>query len=232
MIDYHHIYTNQAVLYDRLVAREDYQGNIGVALANVRTLAGLDIVELGAGTGRLTRLLAPLARRVLAMDISGPMLGIAQVHLKVSGWRNCFLALADNAWLPLTNGSADMVLAGWSLGHQVGWHPDTWPSRIDRVISEMKRIVRPGGVIVILETMGTGRETPQPPAQGLAAYYNRLEQHFGFSSTWFRTDYAFESTEEGVALTRFFFGDGLARQLEEEGTTILAECTGLWWLYW
>ena len=48
------IYASRARDYERLVAREDYQGNILKALQDIRALAGLDVVELGAGTGRLT----------------------------------------------------------------------------------------------------------------------------------------------------------------------------------
>ena len=58
------IYRTRADDYDTLVAREDFQGNLPQALAKIRPWAGLDVVELGAGTGRLTRLLAPAAASV------------------------------------------------------------------------------------------------------------------------------------------------------------------------
>ncbi|RAP21073.1 hypothetical protein C2W64_03656 [Brevibacillus laterosporus] len=31
-------------------------------------------------------------------------------------------------------------------------------------MSEIKRVLRPGGTAIIFETMGTGYETPHPPA--------------------------------------------------------------------
>ena len=72
--------------------------------------------------------------------------------------------------------------------------------------------------------------------EALADYYTFLQQA-GFSSTWIRTDYRFESLAEAESLTRFFFGDELARTLEqqcaavvENGWVILPECTGIWWL--
>ena len=55
MPDYQAIYQNQAAQYELMVSREDYQGNLLPALNAIRPLAGLDVVELGAGTGRLTR---------------------------------------------------------------------------------------------------------------------------------------------------------------------------------
>ena len=64
MPDFKAIYAHHADQYDQLVAREDYQQNIIRALRQIRPLDGLDVVELGAGTGRLTRMLTPLARGI------------------------------------------------------------------------------------------------------------------------------------------------------------------------
>jgi hypothetical protein len=83
--------------------------------------------------------------------------------------------------------------------------------------------------MIILETLGTGRESPEPPNEGLARYYNRLENEQGFSHSWIRTDYKFESVDEADKLTRFFFGDELADHILTEKITVLPECTGIWW---
>jgi hypothetical protein len=94
----------------------------------------------------------------------------------------------------------------------------------------MKRVLRPGGTVIILETLGTGCESPHPPSDALAAYYALLEEEHGFSATWIRTDYRFASLSEAEDLTRFFFGDGLADRVAREGLVTLPECTGIWWL--
>ena len=112
----------------------------------------------------------------------------------------------------------------------MSWYPDTWRREIASVLGQMQRVLRPGGTAIVVETLGTGRETPQPPNAGLAAYYAYLEQERGFSSTWIRTDYRFQSLAEAVQLTRFFFGDELAARVEREGLICLPECTGIWWL--
>ncbi len=89
-------------------------------------------------------------------------------------------------------------------------------------------MLRPGGTIIILETLGTGYETPHSP-DSLMAYYAFLEEEEGFSSTWIRTDYQFESLTEAEALTRFFFGESMADKVISEDPVILPECTGIWW---
>jgi ubiquinone/menaquinone biosynthesis C-methylase UbiE len=233
--DYRAIYATRARDYDRLVAREDIEGNIWRALHSPeqdctgRLFEGADVVELGAGTGRLTCMLAPMVQRIWAFDVSRHMLHTARAKLEGSGLRNWELAVADNRRLPVGDGVADVAIAGWSLGHLVAWHPDSWRGEIGRALREMERALRPGGTVILLETLGTGEETPRPPHAGLAAYYGFLEQERGFSSTWMRTDYVFASLDEAEELTRFFFGAGLAERVRREGLVRLPECTGLWW---
>jgi ubiquinone/menaquinone biosynthesis C-methylase UbiE len=234
MTDYQEIYAGHADRYDQLVAREDYQGHILPALRKIRPLEGLDVVDLGAGTGRLSCLLAPLVKSLVLLDASPHMLAFAAAKLACSArggraldnWRT---QVADNRCLPLDDGIADVAISGWSLGYLVGEHPKTWQGEVEKALREMRRVLRPRGTILILETLGTGHETPHPPSEGLADYYAFLEAG-GFSSTWIRTDYRFDSLEEAESLTRFFFGDELAALVVEYKWVILPECTGIWWL--
>jgi ubiquinone/menaquinone biosynthesis C-methylase UbiE len=206
-----------------MVSREDYQGNLVPALQGIRALDGLDLVEVGAGTGRLTKLLAPLVDSLVALDVSEHMLArLRESVLDVS------TIAADNRALPLANGTADVVIAGWSIAHSVEWYPDTWRTETGKAIVEMFRVARHGGTAIILETLGTGNETPAPPNEGLAQFYQMLENEYGFRLTALRTDYQFESPAEGQALLRFFFGDALADRVVVEQLTILPECTGIW----
>ena len=185
------IYTHHADQYERLVAREDYQQKIVPALNKIRSLTGVEVVELGAGTGRLTCLLAPLVERIHFFDISQHMLETAVVKLKKMGLNNGSGGVADNRRLPVVDQVADVAIEGWSFGHFTGWYPDRWRTEIGQALAEMKRVLRPGGSAMILETLGTGFETPTPPSQNLADFYAFLEEEHNFSYTWLRTDYQF-----------------------------------------
>lgn len=224
MVDFKQIYTQQAERYDRMVMCEDYQGNILQALLQIRPFPCDMLVDIGAGTGRLSRLLSPHANRIFAFDIAEPMLRVAQKNLSTD------LAVADNRDLPLATAVADVVVAGWSLGHFVGWYPQTWQIEIGQVLAEMRRVAHKGGQIIILETLGTSVIAPQPPTAGLAAYYAWMQYTHGFAHKWIRTDYQFGSVVEADELTRYFFGDELANQIQQKQLTQLPECTGIWWL--
>ncbi len=61
------IYQSEGDRYEALVSREDYKGNIPRAIDEIIKVDGLDILDLGAGTGRLTLLLAPRVKSIRAL---------------------------------------------------------------------------------------------------------------------------------------------------------------------
>jgi len=223
---YAEIYAHHAEEYEQLIAREDYMGNILAALQELTPLLGLDVIDMGAGTGRLTRLLAPFARSVCAFDTSAAMLAVARMHLEAESAHKWRVAVADHRALPLESHSADLAISGWSLCYTVVWEQD-WQAELGRALAEMRRVARPGGTLVIVETLGTGVATPAPP-EGLKHYFACLDAE-GFASTWIRTDYRFASVEEARALTTFFFRDDMSDRLASREPAILPECTGIWW---
>ena len=223
------IYRHQADLYDRLVAREDYQGNLFAALNDIRPLDGLKVVEFGAGTGRLTRLLSVMVKRVYAFDIEHSMLSRARESMSTTGMSNWTLARGDNQRMPVRSGAADLVIEGWSFGHATEWFSDNWRAHIDTMLAEMRRIARSGGTAILIETMGTGARRPRPPADALAQLYEYWQIQHGFNFRWIRTDFHFASQQEAAELMPFFFGDELARRALHGGKTIVPECTGIWW---
>ena len=223
------VYSTMAERYEQLISREDYQGNIPKILNEIINYEGLHIVDIGAGTGRLTCMLAPKAEEITALDSSSAMLEVTEQKLKQQMKKNWSTKISDIRTIPLPNNSVDVVTAGWSICYVGNTNIEGWEHNVKVVIDEAKRVLKSNGVIIIFETFGTGNEEPHAP-DFLSNYYSILEDQYGFSHKWIRTDYKFEDVGEAEHLTRFFFGDWIADRIVSENLTVLPECTGVWWL--
>ena len=221
------IYQNDGDRYEALISREDYQGNISRAIDEIINVKGLDVLDLGAGTGRLTLILAPRAKSIRAFDLSEEMLRVCRERLITSGLSNWQVDVADHRQLPVEDHSADLVVSGWSVAYLAVWHPDSWRDELEKWLNEMKRVLNGDGTIILLESLGTGNESPIK-LDHLKDYYPWLDEA-GFQSKWIRTDYKFESLEEAEELSRFFFGDELGDKVVKNTWIVLPECTGVWW---
>ncbi len=106
---------------------------------------------------------------------------------------------------------------------------EAWQQQLTQAIDEMRRVLRPGGTIIIIETLGTGETEPKPQADWFAEYFAFLENDLGFQSTAIRTDLKFDSLDKAAATISFFFGDDWNDKVRRNNWIIVPECTGLWW---
>lgn len=217
------IYANEPDQYQRLVAAEDAYGELAARIEATAERANT-IVDIGAGTGRLTVPLCRYGVEVHAVDQAAPMLEVAARRLESSAgtWR---LSVGDARELPIPDQWADGALAGWVYGHFTEWHPDDWRDELAAAIAEMDRVVRPGGTEVVIDTLGTAVAEPGAPNAALAAYHEELER-VGFERSVLRTDYRFASVEESIELLDWFFG--LGDWARGHNSPLIPEFTG-WW---
>jgi ubiquinone/menaquinone biosynthesis C-methylase UbiE len=223
------IYSARAREYHELVSREDMQGNLPRALKELADFRGKTVIELGAGTGRVTRIIAPLAGRVLAFDRSRHMLERAGAYLSEEIRRNVRLAEADNRAVPLPDSSAEILIEGWSFGHSVSREGGDWKKAAEEILTECLRLVKPGGALILIETLGTGYRVPHPPGPHLPLFFSWLQEESGFALKWIRTDYLFESLAKARELVGFFFGQMVEHEILASGQVVVPECTGIWW---
>jgi len=222
------IYKTEGDKYEALIAREDYQGNILKALTEITDLENRLVLDLGAGTGRLTCLLAPIVKHIHTFDISEEMLRVCREKLSKTNLSNWKIDVADHRQLPIDDNSANLVVSGWSVSYLAVWNKETWRAELEKWLTEMKRILTPNSYIVLFESLGTGNDSPIK-LEHLKDFYVWLDE-VGFQNKIIRTDYKFESIQEAEELSRFFFGDELSDKVLKNNWIILPECTGVWWL--
>lgn len=213
--------------YDALVSAEDCERNVARMLSQLLP-KNARVLELGAGTGRLTQILLEVGCTVTATEQTPEMASVARERLERAGLHGWTLELLDASTeqLPRSPGGFDAVIAGWVLGHWVGWHPHRWRGLVDRCLTEMERAAEPSGRVIVIETLGTGFEQPTPPPS-LLPYYALLEER-GYVRRWERTDYLFPSHDEAVRTLTSFFGNSRGVELARAGSARIPECTGFW----
>jgi len=110
---------------------------------------GLAVADVGTGTGILAGELARLGCRVVAVDHSSRMLAAARANLEAAGAADVELREGPAEALPLREGEVDAAFAHMVL-HYLASPPDA--------IAEMVRVVRPGGVVVLVDFERHDRE--------------------------------------------------------------------------
>jgi ubiquinone/menaquinone biosynthesis C-methylase UbiE len=217
------IYANEADTYHRLIAAEDTYGELAARIEEI-SAAAETIVDIGTGTGRLALQLSRPGKRVHGVDMAQAMLDVAAIKLENTDgeW---VLSRGDARELPVADSWADVAVAGWIFGHFTEFGAETWEGDLDTAIAEMDRVVKPGGLEVVIDTLGTAVTEPAAPAPLLDEYHRRLETA-GFGRSVLRTDYRFASVEESIELLDWFFG--LGDWAREHNDPVVPEFTG-WW---
>jgi SAM-dependent methyltransferase len=116
----------------------------------IRTAAGPDtqpILEVGAGTGRIGAAFAAAGDRYVGVDPSRPMLErfAAKLAALPQSRSHGLLVQADGQTLPFRNDAFGTVLLVSVLSGVRGWR---------RLLDESRRVIRPGGVLVLGHAAG------------------------------------------------------------------------------
>jgi ubiquinone/menaquinone biosynthesis C-methylase UbiE len=104
--------------------------------------AGELVLDVAAGTGHVARALAPLARQVVAVDLTRAMLEGGRTQAESAGLDNVLFQEGDASALPYLDESFDLVVTRFSLHH---FEDPRIP------LSEMVRVCRPGGRVGVAD---------------------------------------------------------------------------------
>ena len=106
------------------------------------------VADLGCGTGNVAEVLAPIVKRVIAVDQSAPMIAAAKKRL--GSVANVEFVSAELTKLPLGEASVDAAVCVLVLHHI---------ENFEAAIREMRRITRPSGNVLILDMVEHDRSS-------------------------------------------------------------------------
>jgi phosphatidylethanolamine/phosphatidyl-N-methylethanolamine N-methyltransferase len=133
------IYSRFARFYDRIFTWVFYP-RIELVIRGLEIETRARVLEVGVGTG-LSLDAYPRTCSVVGIDLAPDMLERASRKVRANGWRNIELAVGDAQALEFPDDSFDYVTSF----HVVSVVPDPC-----LMMSEMIRVCRPGGTIVVI----------------------------------------------------------------------------------
>ncbi len=104
-----------------------------------------DLLDVGCGQGRLLKLLASRAHRVVGVDIDPEARRLARAELLLAGVPNCSLRQGDMYSLPFDDSAFDTIILDDVLADA---------ARPGAAVAEARRLLRPGGRILFLAAVG------------------------------------------------------------------------------
>jgi ArsR family transcriptional regulator len=122
------------------LGEEDRQLHKALVELTVATSLG-DLLDVGCGQGRLLKLLATRARRLVGVDIDPAARRLARAELLLAGLPNCSLRQGDMYALPFADAEFDTIILDDVLADA---------ARPADAIGEARRLLRPGGRILFL----------------------------------------------------------------------------------
>lgn len=122
--------------------------------------SGFRVLDVAAGTGHLSRAIAPHVQQVIAIDMTQEMLREARKAAAGACIENILFEEADAAALPYQDNSFEMVLSRFAIHHF---------EKPELQLKEMVRVCRPEHIVGIIDLLS-------PVDEDLIAPYNRLER--------------------------------------------------------
>ena len=106
------------------------------------------VADIGCGTGNAAEMIAPVVRKVIAIDREPAMLDAARQRLR--SLKNVEFRQGDVHELPIKSGEVDVAMSFLVL---------VYVKQPSTAVMELARIIRPGGVVMIVDLVPHDRES-------------------------------------------------------------------------
>ena len=139
------IYNKYPEVYDKKApARWDIND-----IATITHLEGKTVADVGAGSGRIAFLVAPLTKNVFAIEPSASFRSFIKQKSMDKGVKNLFVMDGTLDAIPLPDDTLDVLITS----NAIGW-------KLDEELKEIERVVKPGGHAIHLLQSEPEHEDP------------------------------------------------------------------------
>ena len=156
-----------AAWLERSEREQEERGDL--LLAALALKPGMDVADVGAGTGYYSRRMAPLvgpAGKVYAIDVQAPMVRLLEAASKRPGLGNIVPVLGAEDDVKLPPASIDLAIMV-DVYHELAFPHE--------VLASIVRAVRPGGQVVFVEYRGEDFRVPIKPLHKMTEAQVKLE---------------------------------------------------------
>ncbi len=183
----------------------DRAGVIESSLTGLRPVQGADLVDIGCGTGFHLPRFAELGARVVGVEPHLPLVARARQRVRrlppapagEPGPSHPSVVAAGAEALPFRDHSIDIAHARWAYFFGAGCEPG---------LAELARVLRPGGVAVIVDNDATRSTFGTWFSTAYAAYDQLATQRFwdrqGFTTERLTIHWTFQRREDLEAVVR------------------------------
>jgi ubiquinone/menaquinone biosynthesis C-methylase UbiE len=193
----------------------DRAGTLVSLMESLATWAGLDVLDIGCGTGFHLPLFAASARAVVGVEPHSDLAAIAR--RRVRRLANVTVVHGSAESLPLPDSSVDVMHARWAYFFGPGCEPG---------LAELDRVMRPGSRAFVIDNDPTRstfggwfrRGYPDVDPVSVAAFW----EDQGWERHPVETEWTFDSREDLESVVRIEFSPALAEEIlaEHEGTSV------------
>ncbi|WP_337189817.1 MULTISPECIES: class I SAM-dependent methyltransferase [Sediminibacillus] len=149
-----------------------------------------NVLDIATGGGHVANALAPLVKKVTAVDLTTEILAVSRMFIEKNGHRNVEFMEADAEQLSFKNESFDIAVCRIAAHHF---------SNVGAFIHETYRVLKRNGAFILIDNTA-------PESERMDHFYNKIEKRRDYSHqrAWKKSEWLQLIEEQGFDLEELY----------------------------